>query len=305
MGGGVGEAALIGAALGAGGSAVTGGDPLKGALIGAATGGVGGYMSSAGASALGGASGAAGGAGAAGAAGAGVGAMPFAQAPGVMGAFGPNLASSIGAESLTNAFASPMLSAGASGLGSSAAAAAPSLMSDPMAYLKANAGTAGISGLMGTALSQRGRQIPGATPYTGQLSRFRYDPGTYRPQTMAGGGITSLGAMVPAPSPYSRPLNMRSGGISDLGSYSDGGRLLKGPGDGMSDSIPATIAGKRPARLAEGEFVVPADVVSAIGNGSTDAGARELYAMMRRARLKRTGKSMQAKAVAPQKYMPV
>jgi hypothetical protein len=177
-------------------------------------------------------------------------------------------------------------------------------MSDPMAYLKANAGTAGISGLMGTAMSQRDRQIPGATPYAGQLSRFRYNPDTYRPQTMAGGGITSLGAMVPAPSPYSRPLNMRSGGISDLGSYSDGGRLLKGPGDGMSDSIPATIAGKRPARLAEGEFVVPADVVSAIGNGSTDAGARELYAMMRRARLKRTGKSMQAKAVAPQKYMP-
>jgi hypothetical protein len=65
--------------------------------------------------------------------------------------------------------------------------------------------------------------------------------------------------------------NMASGGISDLGSYSDGGRMLRGPGDGMSDSIPASIAGKRPARLATEEFVIPADVVSHLGNGSSDA----------------------------------
>ena len=59
-------------------------------------------------------------------------------------------------------------------------------------------------------------------------------------------------------------LNLSGGG---LGGYSDGGRMLKGPGDGMSDSIPATIGEKRPARLADGEFVVPADVVSHLGNG--------------------------------------
>ena len=83
------------------------------------------------------------------------------------------------------------------------------------------------------------------------------------------------------------------GGVSHLGDYSDGGRLLKGPGDGVSDSIPATIANKRPARLADGEFVVPARIVSELGNGSTDAGARKLYAMMDRiqkARGKTTGK---------------
>jgi hypothetical protein len=73
-----------------------------------------------------------------------------------------------------------------------------------------------------------------------------------------------------------------AGGIANLGGYSDGGRLLKGPGDGVSDSIPATIGNKQPARLADGEFVIPARIVSELGNGSTEAGARKLYAMMDR-----------------------
>jgi hypothetical protein len=96
----------------------------------------------------------------------------------------------------------------------------------------------------------------------------------------------------------------RGGGISDLGSYSDGGRLLKGPGDGMSDNIPAQIGAKQPARLADGEFVVPADVVSHLGNGSTDAGAKQLYKMMDRIRQQRTGKKKQAPEVRPSKAMP-
>lgn len=81
----------------------------------------------------------------------------------------------------------------------------------------------------------------------------------------------------------------KSGGLMDghLGDYSDGGRLLKGPGDGVSDSIPATIGGKQAARLAEGEFVIPARIVSELGNGSTDAGAKRLYAMMDRVKAKR------------------
>jgi hypothetical protein len=89
-----------------------------------------------------------------------------------------------------------------------------------------------------------------------------------------------------------------------IGGYSDGGRMLKGPGDGMSDSIPATIGRKQPARLADGEFVVPADVVSHLGNGSTDAGAKRLYSMMDRVRKARTGKKKQAPAVKVDKYMP-
>jgi hypothetical protein len=89
-----------------------------------------------------------------------------------------------------------------------------------------------------------------------------------------------------------------------LGSYSDGGRMLKGPGDGMSDNIPASIGGKQPARLADGEFVVPADVVSHLGNGSTDAGAKRLYAMMDNVRKARTGTKKQGKQIKAEKYLP-
>lgn len=80
----------------------------------------------------------------------------------------------------------------------------------------------------------------------------------------------------------------------NLGGYSDGGHLLRGPGDGVSDSIPAEIGPqKQPARLADGEFVFPARIVSELGNGSTEAGARQLYKMMARiqaGRKKTTGK---------------
>jgi len=114
---------------------------------------------------------------------------------------------------------------------------------------------------------------------------------------MARGGLSSLAVLGGA----------AGGGQFDLGSYSDGGRLLRGPGDGVSDSIPATIGGKRPARLADGEFVVPARIVSELGNGSTEAGARKLYAMMdrvQRARSKSMGKGKVAKNTRADKYLP-
>ena len=97
---------------------------------------------------------------------------------------------------------------------------------------------------------------------------------------------------------------MAHGGISSLGSYSDGGRMLKGPGDGMSDDIPASIAGSQPARLANEEFVIPADVVSHLGNGSSEAGAKVLYAMMERVRKARTGNPKQGKQIHAAKFMP-
>ena len=112
-----------------------------------------------------------------------------------------------------------------------------------------------------------------------------------KPKEMPKSGIAKLGQM----------KAMAEGG---LGSYSDGGRMLKGPGDGMSDDIPAMIGKKQPARLADGEFVVPADVVSHLGNGSTDAGAKKLYSMMDKVRTARTGKKKQAPAVKADKYMP-
>jgi len=100
---------------------------------------------------------------------------------------------------------------------------------------------------------------------------------------------------------------LAQGGISHLGDYSDGGRLLRGPGDGISDSIPAMIGKKQPARLADGEFVVPARIVSELGNGSTEAGARKLYAMMDRvqkARKKTVGKGKVAANSRSAKYLP-
>ena len=116
----------------------------------------------------------------------------------------------------------------------------------------------------------------------------------------AAGGLQQAYAM--GGMPYS------GGGLGTLGGYSDGGRLLKGPGDGVSDSIPATIGRKQqPARLADGEFVVPARIVSELGNGSTDAGAKKLYAMMdrvQRARGKTTGKNKVAANSRADKYLP-
>jgi hypothetical protein len=168
-------------------------------------------------------------------------------------------------------------------------------------------------------------------------------PDPYRPQYAGGGPVeamsnaNAIGANTGYPmadirkgayaTPYQQPISRNvltdaadagvnpmtgqmssfaRGGISDLGGYSDyarGGRMLKGPGDGMSDDIPATIANKQPARLANEEFVVPADVVSHLGNGSSEAGAKVLYKMMDRVRQARTGNKKQGKQINPEKYL--
>ena len=104
---------------------------------------------------------------------------------------------------------------------------------------------------------------------------------------------------------YPQQQQMATGGISSLGHYSDGGQLLRGPGDGVSDSIPASIEGKRPARLADGEFVIPARAVSELGNGSTEAGSKQLYAMLDRiAKKRKSGKGL-AYQSNPKKILPV
>ena len=72
----------------------------------------------------------------------------------------------------------------------------------------------------------------------------------------------------------------------------------------MSDDIKANIDGQQEARLADGEFVVPADVVSHLGNGSTKAGAQKLYAMMDRVRKARTGSTKQGREINPNKFLP-
>lgn len=155
-----------------------------------------------------------------------------------------------------------------------------------------------------------GREMPPTR--TGDVGEFRYFQPSYT-RLAAGGGLMDL--------PVERMSDRNqaeefaasggqmyaAGGISHLGDYSDGGRLLRGPGDGVSDSIPASIADKRPARLADGEFVVPARIVSELGNGSTEAGARKLYAMMDRVqknRNKTVGKGKVAVDSRSEKLLP-
>jgi hypothetical protein len=110
----------------------------------------------------------------------------------------------------------------------------------------------------------------------------------------------------PKINPFTGAEGMAAGGIASLPEYAAGGKLLRGPGDGMSDDIPAVIKGETPQRaaLADGEFVIPADVVSHLGNGSTDAGAKRLYTMMDRVRKARTGNPKQGKQINAERLMP-
>ena len=181
-------------------------------------------------------------------------------------------------------------------------------------------------------------QAPSATDVMGGYDQ-KLDQYTGEPVRMAGGGITNIGSIPlggpidfnalfqnnpelmkmlteqqrlaapqydynPDDQQYTR--RMAGGGLASLDTYAAGGRLLQGPGDGMSDSIPAVIGGAKPQRaaLAQGEFVVPADVVSHLGNGSTDAGSKRLYAMMDKVRHARTGNKKQGRQINPDKFMP-
>ena len=260
-----------------------GGDPLKGALLGAVGGAV---MPGAGAALQGGTQTAA-----------NVGAQTAANV-------GANTAANVGANTATamvpDAFQTAVnAGVGAPGAAKTQAATQPTMMQSIGNYLAADPTRAAMIGGAAlptltpatSSLSPYAYEGPEKEEYDGPLSKFNYDPSRYRPRYASGGLADTAVAR-----------RMMGGG--HLGSYSDGGRLLKGPGDGMSDDIPAKIGKKQPARLADGEFVVPADVVSGIGNGSTDAGAKKLYAMMDKVRQARTGNKKQGKAINPDKYMP-
>ena len=339
MGTGVGEAMLISAVTGAGTAAVTGGDPIKGAMLGAATGGIG--------------AGVAGGAGASAASQTaapivegttqtalreaskqaaldtassglqtatqtlpGMGADAVTSMAGLpldptgtaslTGTGAPNMGLSAPPDLASNLYTPPSLqspySVSSTAMPSAGQTAMPSAVPTPAtppttpptaleAFYAKNpiAMPAGL-GALGAAIGAGPESnMPGEKKYSGPLSRFRYDPDKYR--RAASGGLMDT-------DPARR---MAAGG---LGSYSDGGQMLKGPGDGMSDDIPASIGGKQPARLADGEFVVPADVVSGIGNGSTGAGADELYKLLDRVRLARTGSDKQGREIKAEKYLP-
>jgi hypothetical protein len=336
-GGGIGEAMLISAVTGAGTSAVMGGDPLKGALLGAATGGIGHGV--AGATAGGGA-GAAGATGTAAATDAATnlatqtaadagtnlaaGIDPGLMATGQVGVtpspmelaefqrsaasfqpptggpnafnFGPDGLVPPGAGEIPATFDSNKMlpvSQQRPAYGSMTGTTATGPQTALQQFYAKNpiAMPAGLGALGSVIGAGPESNMPGEEKYDGPLSRFRYDPDKYRR------GVRSGGLMDTEPA-------RRMAGGGHLGSYSDGGQLLKGPGDGMSDDIPASIGEDQPALLADGEFVVPADVVSGIGNGSTDAGAKQLYAMMDAVRKARTGREEQAPEIDAQRMMP-
>ena len=164
-----------------------------------------------------------------------------------------------------------------------------------------------IADLVSQAINQPSSNAPlyGGITAAGETGLKPQSPNQPQAQPVTMGYIQSLanqyGVVLPT---KNAAKGGTMGGDYNLGSYSDGGRLLKGPGDGMSDDIPASIADKQPARLADGEFVVPADVVSHLGNGSTDAGAKHLYKMMDNVRKARTGNKQQGKQIKADKYLP-
>jgi len=377
MGTGVGEAMLIGAAVGGGSSALTGGDPLKGAMMGAATGAIGGAFAAPGfdPTALAGATEAG----------------SIAGTSSLNAAIDPSLASisTMSPQAVSQGVSSgaiPLEAANQYGQSFSQAfegikPISPNVLGfSPLSNTQLGliGGGAALSGMMDSERKSFG--TPGQEDYVSSFdpSKFRrseptYAPeGVYRPEyksyaaeggimkLAAGGsfddelggdysamgmdqgnmqkglfglgynkgGITeileaakaqgltpeayqqiygrgnSIQAMQKALKEGKIVNGLARGGISSLGGYSDGGRMLKGPGDGMSDSIPGVIAGKQPARLADGEFVVPADVVSHLGNGSTDAGAKRLYSMMDKVRKARTGTKKQGKQINPNRFVP-
>lgn len=154
--------------------------------------------------------------------------------------------------------------------------------------------------------------MPGPEPLTDDTSSLwgKYTPLSEfrkRYRGYAQGGVLEQNPMMDDTSRQNLNLDMREHPLGEMngltGGYAKGG-YLDGPGDGMSDDIPATIEGKQPARLADGEFVVPADVVSHLGNGSTKAGAKRLYEMMARVRKARTGNEKQGKQINPNKFVP-
>jgi hypothetical protein len=349
MGGGVGEAMLIGAITGGATSAATGGDPLKGALLGATTGGVGAGVAGATTGATAGTTAgattgtAAGTTAATGTTAAGSTAgLEFANAAspeflasqGVGTSFTPADVASLGPSQLppgtityapndpgfipTDAAGTPsaslaqtpeaanlgILNDGTGGVDAATnnnfqpgTVASGTPAENPMfpninKFYAANpiAAPAG-AGALASALGDTKRDEEEEDEYSSQLDRFTYNPDTYVARAASGGLMDTAVAR-----------RLMSGG--QLGSYSDGGQALQGPGDGMSDSIPGVIGGAQPARLADGEFVVPADVVSGIGNGSTDAGSRQLYAMMDKIREARTGRTKQAPEINPRRMMP-
>ena len=145
---------------------------------------------------------------------------------------------------------------------------------------------------------------PAVNPYAGQMAMKYNTPAT----ATTGATATTASAGLPAIPTQQQLMDpnykINSIGMADGGIAMAKGRYLQGKTDGMADKIPSKIDGNQEAALSHGEFVIPADVVSHLGNGNSDAGAQKLYQMMDRIREARTGTKEQGKKINPDKFMP-
>jgi hypothetical protein len=160
----------------------------------------------------------------------------------------------------------------------------------------------GLMGLFGgdsTANQPQGYQ-GGIPRYTAERTPIQQ---TYDPNRRPGSGGRRYFSDVdfqPVEAAQGGYINYMQGGLASLRPK---GMYLGGKTDGMADQVPATISNRQPARLSDGEFVIPADVVSHLGNGNSDAGAKELFSMMDRVRIDRTGNPAQGSQINPSKYL--
>ena len=153
-----------------------------------------------------------------------------------------------------------------------------------------------LGGLMG--LLGKGSKTTGSKGYQGAIPKYTAVRGPAASPTA--GGRRPGGAGIGSLAGTTKYVPAAAGGLMGLKQ----GRYLDGPTDGMADQIKTDIDGKQPARLSHGEFVIPADVVSHLGNGNSDAGADVLYDMMAKVRKARTGNTKQGKQINPRKYTP-
>jgi hypothetical protein len=156
---------------------------------------------------------------------------------------------------------------------------------EAMAAARANAAQQ-FAGLQAAA---RPAPAPAANPYAGKMNLSFAEQ---RKAPASGEGLPQIPTQLNAQG----GIGMAEGGIADAGRY------LQGETDGMADKIPSSIDGEQPAALSHGEFVIPADVVSHLGNGNSDAGAQKLYEMMDRIRQARTGTKEQGKEINPDEF---
>ena len=156
----------------------------------------------------------------------------------------------------------------------------------------AAAKTASADQASGIQAAYQPRPAPAPNPYAGKM-KMAYNP----PVVESSASDQSAGLpKIPTKLTPEGGIPMAQGGIADAGRY------LQGKTDGMADEIPSSIDGEQPAALSHGEFVIPADVVSHLGNGNSDAGAQKLYEMMDRIRQARTGTKEQGKEINPDEF---